>query len=236
MSSSTSSNTKLAVQEIEKTLSTLRNTASKANNKIDSINWNKYETQIKDKKLVQELKKQYDEQIKALPLDESKPSFLTQLNHEFDAIIKQAESAAELSKSLLPKLDQQLKNSEKSLDDRINWNMDTWYNNYPGLQQQHRDEYMDGTYIIPERVLRIGNVDPVELAKSMQSGAHINFSELDPKFGDFTVESKINELKSLESKLIDQSASKTKELNPTLYVDDNPGDAVNPDYKPGEHH
>jgi hypothetical protein len=94
----------------------------------------------------------------------------------------------------------------------------------------------DGKYIIPERERRVMSVDVNELKKSYESGTRINFSEMINEFGDFKLTEKVKEIKDIEKKIIDGSGVQPRELEAPVYVDENPGDAVNPDFKPGEHH
>lgn len=116
--------------------------------------------------------------------------------------------------------------------ERINWSLDEWYRHYPGLQEQHQEEYMTGLYLLQDRESRITNVEVGEFRKSFQNGTHIQLPEVKGEFGSFNLNDEFSKIEQLNK----QFGGKTQLTKPTLYVDEHPNDAVNPDFKPGEHH
>lgn len=236
ISPTTNQRAKTAIQEIEKKLSTLRSQALKADAQLDPIDWSKYSKSIKAKGVVDQLKKQYEAQIQELPVGDVKPPFLDKVNSTLDQNIAGAERSAKVSAEEVKKLEQQLTKAEKNKTDRPNWNLQRWYEEYPGLEEQHQKEFMEGTYLLPERIQRIANVDVNELRRSYETGTRMSFPELEDAFGNDKLTDRIKELKELEAKLNEGTGYKPRDLAVNIYVDENPNDAINPDYKPHDEH
>jgi hypothetical protein len=138
----TSAQAKTAIKEIEGILGTLRTQAAKADAKLDPIDWSKYQKSIKQKTVVADLKRQYEEQLKKFPTGDVKPPYLDSLNQALDKYIDGAEKAGKVSRDLMPKLEKQLQHAERVKDERWKWNLQKWYEEYPGLEEQHRKEFM----------------------------------------------------------------------------------------------
>ena len=83
---------------------------------------------------------------------------------------------------------------------------------------------------------RISNVDVNALLQTYETGTRMSFPELENSFGDDKLTDRIEELKKLESKLNEGTSAKPRDLTVSIYNDEHVGDAVNPDYKPHDHH
>lgn len=152
------------------------------------------EEHITDKALVASLRKEYE----SLKFEAGKGEDLTKINADLDFAIQKASGAAAISREELPKLQAQLAAAIKEKKDVHNWTPEDYFRAYPGLEQQLRDEYMQGEFLPSEAEERLEAQDVNEARKQFKSGAEITVpDDLPDRIGDFSIkaeQAKVDEL------------------------------------------
>lgn len=110
--------------------------------------------------------------------------------------------ACEIVKADIAEHEKAVKHNEANRDERWNWSLVKWYDEWPGLQEQHRKEYMEGTYGPTEKHKRATKGEPEELLKAIETGSRIQgLGPFPVAFGDWNGKEHIKQLREKHEKI-----------------------------------
>jgi len=182
------------MKEMETKFSSMKSEMFGVAPKVEGIDWKFWEENITDKALVASLKKEYE----SLTFEAAKGEDLSKINADLDFAIEKASGAAAISREELPKLQAQLAAAIKEKKDVHTWTAEDYFRAYPGLEQQLRDEYMNGEFLPSDAEERLEAQDVSEARKQFKAGAEITVpDDLPDRIGDFSIkaeQAKVDEL------------------------------------------
>lgn len=165
---------------------------------VDTIDWASYEKSIENKALVAQMKKEYENLKFAAPEGED----LTKINADIDFAIEKASTAAEISKAEIPKVKAQLARAIEEKRTIHNWSAEDYFARYPGLEEQLREEYMQGEFLPSEAEERLEAQDVNEARKQFKLGQPITVPEDMPdRVGDFSVKAEQKKVDDLLNRM-----------------------------------
>jgi len=141
--------------------------------KVEEIDWAQWEATISNKAAVAALRKEYE----STTFETSKGEDLTKVNAHLDGEIAGATRAASVAAEELPKAQAELARAIRDKKEVHNWTLEDYYKNIPGLEEQLREEYMNGEFLPSEAEQRLVDMDWNELRKQLRSGQELTLPE-----------------------------------------------------------
>jgi len=166
--------------------------------KIEAVDWSSFEKQIQNKALFQQIKKEYE----TMTFPAVKGEDLSEINRALDTSIQKATVAAEISKQELPKLRALLQQAIQEKKDVHTWELDEYFRRYPGLEEQLREEYMNGEYLASDAEERLDALDIAEARKAFKTGAELPIPDGVPdQVGNYSAKDEAKQIESLLDKM-----------------------------------
>lgn len=161
---------------------------------VEPIDWAQWEESIDNKSLVASLRQEYE----SMKFDAVKGEDLTKINADLDFSLQKARGAAAISREELPKLQAELAAAIEEKRTVHSWTLEDFYKRYPGLEQQLRDEYMNGEFLLSEAEERLEAQDVNEARKQFKSGAEISMpDDLPDRVGDYSAKAEMAKVNAL---------------------------------------
>ena len=112
--------------------------------------------------------------------------------------IQKATGAAAISKEQIPALKVRLAAAIEEKRTVGSWTPEQYFEAYPGLEEQLREEYMNGEYLPSEAEERLEAQDVNEARKQFKSGAEIVMpDDMPDRVGDYSVQAEIKKVDQL---------------------------------------
>jgi len=203
-----------AWRELEGKLAKMRNEVMSAPKSVEPIDWAAWSKQISTPGVVDELKAQYEKALSSTV--ESKPDFLPEVNKNLDELIARAESSAKYSKAEIDKARNQLKEALQNKAKIHNASLEYFYARFPGLEEQLRDEFMNGIYASSETEERLAAADVNEIKKSLKTGSSVDLGAMLENTGNYNLNEEFNKLEAAEKSLYPNQSNKSAIQRPTI--------------------
>ena len=168
----------------ERKLAQTITSANKVSKDMKTINWNDYAKKIKNKKVFNQIKKDYENHVfEKVPLSSDGNNF-NQYVTDFKSI-HQEDSIKR--KKQIDEFKKELETVENDSKDFVNWTIQDIYKKYPGIEEQWREEYLLNRYFTTEDEEKLAATDLKTLFDAMKNGEEPDLELPNIQLGDISI-------------------------------------------------
>lgn len=171
----------------------LNNEAVSVSKTVEPIDWAYWKTQIATPGVVEQMQKDYE--ALSFPTVDANSAENQERYAAIEAEILEAEKQKTLGASELVEVDKVISTVNKVKAEGLGWTMEQWHAFMPGLEEQHKAEYEDEDYLVPDESLKLDAVDWKAAAAEFKQGVNPELGATEEMVGDMSTSEEIGLIK-----------------------------------------